>query len=102
MLVSLSGTPAYWGVDSVSRASTAMEAGVLFDYVTKAAGAAPSFWGRYLNYDGANDLNQKEATFIFSHSKSACRILPIFLIKPHSDLEGAESALDDDPDPDEE
>ena len=35
-----------------------MEAGVLFDYVTKTAGAMPSFWGRYLNYDGTNDLNK--------------------------------------------
>ena len=92
MLVNLSGTPAYWGVDSISRASTPMEAGVLFDYVTKTAGAMPSFWGRYLNYDGTNDLNKKEADFIFSHSKSACRILPIYLIKPPGDLQGAESA----------
>ena len=46
----------------------------------------PSFWGRYLNYDGTNDLNQKEADFIFSHSNSACRIVPIYLIKPHSEL----------------
>jgi len=65
--------PNYWGVDTCAPANSMVGAQTLFDYVTQQAGAAPSFWGRYLG-TGCT-LTAAEAAFL--HSKN-CKILLIY------------------------
>ena len=53
----------------VSRADT------LFDVVTRLAGRAPAFWGRYIGREGGGNLDRGEATFLHNHT---CKILIVY------------------------
>ncbi len=82
----------FWGVDSFSPAShmvgvpaAHLRAGeraglreTLFDYVTRRAGRAPDFWGRYLNNGLRSALQPGEAAFIFAQGEGRCRIALVY------------------------
>jgi hypothetical protein len=92
---------AYWGVDSYNPVNSpvwhAKGKHTLFEFVCEQAGRVPDFWGRYITGNGEK-IKRDEADYIFTASKGATRILPIYNQagpNPHS-LKGTarEGALD--------
>ncbi len=76
----------HWGVDSYDAANSSVSGQTLFDYVTSQAGAAPSFWGRYIG--GQASLTAAEVTFILNRG---CLILPIYNGATSSSVSGGYS-----------
>jgi len=64
---------AFWGVDSLEKATKPIGSSTLFDVVASQAGMRPAFWGRYLGDTGNLTLGE----IIFLHARN-CNILIIF------------------------
>jgi hypothetical protein len=79
----------YWGVDSYNPANHMVTVPAaflrpgerapiretLYDYVSRRAGRAPAFWGRYLNRGLPNRLQPDEPAFLFARR---CRLVLVY------------------------
>jgi GT2 family glycosyltransferase len=80
--------PVYWGVDSAAASNGTVSGETYYAYVTANGGAAPGFWGRYLEtVSGShNGLTSTEITFL--HGKD-CKILLIYGKATSSSVKGS-------------